>query len=42
LFWSGHLILPTIAPAASTLSKEEKDRLAMPPPPALPLLSPSM
>ncbi|XP_048585830.1 transcription initiation factor TFIID subunit 1 isoform X2 [Nematostella vectensis] len=25
-------ILPTIAPAASTLSKEEQDRLAMPPP----------
>ncbi|XP_031550015.1 transcription initiation factor TFIID subunit 1-like isoform X2 [Actinia tenebrosa] len=27
------LILPTVAPAASTLSKEEQDRLAMPPPP---------
>lgn len=29
----GHLLLPTIVPAASTLSKHEQDRLAMPPPP---------
>ena len=28
------ILLPTVAPAASTLSKEEQDRLAMPPPPA--------
>ncbi|XP_074620092.1 transcription initiation factor TFIID subunit 1-like isoform X2 [Acropora palmata] len=30
----GRILLPTVAPAASTLSKQEKDRLAMPPPPA--------
>ena len=31
---NGSILLPTVAPAASTLSKEEQDRLAMPPPPA--------
>lgn len=30
---AGSLLLPTVAPAASTLSKQEQDRLAMPPPP---------
>ena len=30
----GSILLPTVAPAASTLSKQEQDRLAMPPPPA--------
>ena len=28
----GSILLPTVAPAASTLSKQEQDRLAMPPP----------
>ena len=31
---AGSILLPTVAPAASTLSKQEQDRLAMPPPPA--------
>ncbi len=33
-FIAGGILLPTVAPAASTLSKQEQDRLAMPPPPA--------